>query len=76
MGLLDGNNLPAVRNDNGEIDDDGDDDGGVYDDGEDYADKGDDDDDDDDDDYGFIDCWLAGIQVTSEPATKIPSCYW
>ena len=42
------------------------------DDSEDYADNGD----DDDDDYGFIDCWLAGIQVTSEPATKIPSCYW
>ena len=33
MGLLDGNNLPAVRNDNGEIvDDDGDDGGGKDDD--------------------------------------------
>ena len=44
-----------------------------------YADNDDVDDgdvDNDDDDYGFIDCWLAGIQVTSEPATKIPSCYW
>ena len=46
MGLLDGNNLPAVRNDNGEIDDDDDDDGGEDDDG----DGGEDDDDDDDDD--------------------------
>ena len=40
------------------------------------VDHGDVDNDDVDDDYGFIDCWLAGIQVTSEPATKIPSCYW
>ena len=38
--------------------------------------NGDVDNDDVDDDYGVIDCWLAGIQVTSEPATKIPSCYW
>ena len=54
--------------------DDNDLDGNNYDDNHDDEDN--DNDDDDDDDYGFIDCWLAGIQVTSEPATKIPSCYW
>ena len=48
MGLLDGNNLPAVRNDNGEIDDDDGDGGGNDDD----ADDGGEDDDDDDDDDG------------------------
>ena len=51
------------------------DDSKYYDDNDD-VDDGDVDNDDDDDDYGFIDCWLAGIQVTSEPATKILSCYW
>ena len=55
----------------GDDDDDVDDEFKDGDDNEDYVDY-----DDVDDDYGFIDCWLAGIQVTSEPATKIPSCYW
>ena len=30
---------------------------------------------DNDGGYGFIDCWVAGSQVTSEAATKIASFY-
>ena len=52
------------------------DDFNVHNDGEYQVDNDDIYNDDVDDDYGFIDRWLAGIQVTSEPATKIPSCYW